>query len=216
MKKLLLALTGILLFTTCKKGNTDPNTIVIPSVTIGTQVWMLKNLDVITYRNGDPIPKVTDPTTWSILTTGAYCYYNNDSITYAATYGKLYNWYAVHDSRGIAPVGWHISSDAEWVTLKTYLGGQSVAGGPLKETSTLHWLSPNTGATNNSGFKGLPGGLRNYDGPFNSIGKVGYWWSSIDFTTMDALFHYLSFDNVYLNGYHLDKRNGFSVRCFKD
>ena len=133
---------------------------------------MDKNLDVDRYRNGDPIPKVTDPTAWVALTTGAYCYYNNDSATYAATYGKLYNWYAVNDPRGLAPAGWHIPSDAEWATIETCLGGASVAGGEMKETGTIHWQSPNTGATNSSGFTGLPGGYRNYDVVFSDVGYL--------------------------------------------
>src|ERR1035437_2945754 len=101
----------------------------IPSVTICTQVWMLNNLEVTTYRNGDPIPQVTDPAAWGLLSTGAWCWYNNDSATNASTYGKLYNWYAVNDPRGLAPTGWHVPSDAEWTTLSTCLGGAFVAGG---------------------------------------------------------------------------------------
>ena len=108
MKKLLLPFLSILLFTSCNKTNTNPQT---PPVC--TQVWMLKNLDVSTYRNGDLIPKVTDSTAWNALITGAWCWYNNDSATNASTYGKLYNWYAVNDPRGLAPTGWHVPSDAE-------------------------------------------------------------------------------------------------------
>ena len=141
-------------------GTTSTAGIITITPTSCGQTWMLKNLDVDRYRNGDPIPKVTDPSIWTSLTTGAYCYYNNDSATYAATYGKLYNWYAVHDPRGLAPEGWHIPSDAEWATLETCLGGSSVAGGKMKETGTTHWTAPNTDATNSSGFAGLPGGFR--------------------------------------------------------
>src|SRR5450759_1177427 len=194
MKKLLLPFLSILLFTSCKKTKTNPPT-PIPSVTICTQVWMLKNLDVSTYRNGDLIPKVTDPTAWSALTTGAWCWYNNDSATNASTYGKLYNWYAVNDPRGLAPTGWHVPSDAEWTTLSTCLGGNAVAGGAMKETGTTHWTSPNTGATNSSGFTGLPGGYRNNDGSFNNVGNFGYWWSSTELNTTDAWYR-----NLYYNG----------------
>src|SRR5205085_6409714 len=134
-------------------------------------------LSVSTYLNGDTIPSITDPTIWASLTTGAYCYYNNDSTTYAATYGKLYNWYAVNDPRGLAPLGWHIPSDAEWTTLENCLGGSSVAGGAMKETGITYWLSPNTSATNSSGFTGLPGGYRNpSDGSFYLISSNGIWW----------------------------------------
>src|ERR1035437_4904310 len=151
---------GLVAQATRKKPKTNPPTppVSIPSVTICTQSWMLKNLDVSTYRNGDLIPEVTDGSAWSALTAGAWCWYNNDSATNASTYGKLYNWYAVNDPRGLAPTGWHVPSDAEWTTLSTCLGGNAVAGGAMKETGTTHWTSPNTGATNSSGFTGLPGG----------------------------------------------------------
>ena len=144
------------------------------SLTIGTQQWMDKNLDVATYRNGDLIPYVTDPTTWAALTTGAWCYYNNDPSN-NGSYGKLYNWYAVNDPRGLAPVGWHVPTDIEFTTLTTALGGASVAGGKMKVTgTTTTWNSPNTGATNTSGWAGLPGGFRFSGGEFSFIGTNGY------------------------------------------
>src|SRR5436190_23369500 len=135
------------------------------SVTICDQVWMIKNLDVSTYRNGDPIPEVTDPSQWAGLTTGAWCYYENNSAN-GTIYGKLYNWYAVNDPRGLAPLGWHVPSDEELTTLTSCLGGVFVAGGTMKETGTTHWLAPNTEATNSSGWTGLPGGYRNEFGSF--------------------------------------------------
>jgi uncharacterized protein (TIGR02145 family) len=157
----------------------------IPNVTIGSQVWSSTNLDVTTYRDGTPIPQVTDPTQWAGLTTGAWCYYANNS-TNGTTFGKLYNWYAVagiHDTdpntpnKILAPTGWHVPSDAEWTSLITFLGGSSVAGGKMKSTNTL-WQSPNTGANNESGFTGIPGGLRYYlDGVYFDLGGAGNWWS---------------------------------------
>lgn len=189
--------------------------VIVPSFTICTQTWMQKNLDVATYRNGDIIPKVTDPAVWSTLTTGAYCYYNNDSATYAATYGKLYNWYAVNDVRGLAPSGYHIPTDAEWTTLSTCLGGINVAGGGMKETGTSHWQTPNTGATNSSGFKALPGGFRNISGLFYYVGTFGFWWSA---TQLVPNAYYRNLQNVsrtvLRNSYN--KQGGFSVRCVKD
>jgi uncharacterized protein (TIGR02145 family) len=124
------------------------------TVKIGTQIWMNKNLDVATYRNGDTILHITNWGEWaySEQITGAWCWYNFDSSKYADKYGKLYNWYAVNDPRGIAPLGFHIPTDAEWNTLATYLGGANVAGGQLKEIGTIHWNSPNTGATNTTNF----------------------------------------------------------------
>jgi uncharacterized protein (TIGR02145 family) len=189
----------------------------IPSGTC-TQVWMLKNLDVSTYRNGDWIPEVTDPGAWSALTTGAWCWYNNDP-TMGVIYGKLYNWYAVNDPRGLAPTGWHVPSDAEWWTLSTCLGGDAVAGGAMKETGTTHWTSLNTGATNSSGFTALPGGTRNYDGPFSNVGNVGNfgnWWSSTEFNTPSAWSRYLYYSsgNIFWTNYY--KQYGFSVRCLRD
>jgi uncharacterized protein (TIGR02145 family) len=189
--------------------------VIVPSFTICTQTWMQKNLDVATYRNGDVIPKVTDPAVWSTLTTGAYCYYDNDSATYAATYGKLYNWYAINDVRGLAPAGYHIPTDTEWTTLTTCLGGTTVAGGGMKETGTTRWQTPNTGATNSSGFKALPGGFRNINGLFYYLGTFGYWWSS---SQLVPNAYYRNLQNVsraiFRNNYN--KQGGFSVRCVKD
>jgi len=175
----------IMLTNSCKKNDQTP--IPIPTtvtdidgnvyhfITIGTQVWMVENLKVTHYRNGDLIPNVTDNTAWSNLVTGAYCDYNNGPGI-STTYGKLYNWYAVNDSRNIAPSGWHVPTDAEWTTLTTYWGGESIAGGKLKEVGTTHWQSPNTGATNESGFTALPGGWHSDD--FYGIGETCRWWSS--------------------------------------
>lgn len=187
-----------------------------PSVSICCQRWMTKNLDVATYRNGDLIPKVTNNAAWEALTTGAYCYYNNDSTTYAATYGKLYNWYAVNDPRGLAPEGWYIPTDFEWTTLGTCLGGDDVAGGPMKEIGTTHWTAPNTGATNISGFTALPGGFRDNGGSFGSIGGGGTWWSSSENTSGNALQRGLSYYSVVLSDGGFDKNYGFSVRCLRD
>jgi uncharacterized protein (TIGR02145 family) len=162
----------------------------IPDTTIikGTnynRIWSSKNLEVDHYINGDPIPLVTSATDWAKLTTGAYCYYNNDPSN-RNTYGYLYNWYAVNDKRGLAPTGWKIPTDSDWSMLKNTLG--VTAGGKLKETGTTHWLSPNSGATNDTGFTALPGGFRNvawtYKGfnygqnAFTNLNRIGYWWSS--------------------------------------
>ena len=133
-----------------------------PTAVIGTQQWMSKNLEVVTYRNGDIIPQVTDPTAWGNLTTGAWCYYNNDPAN-GAIYGKLYNWYAVTDPRGLAPQGWHISTGAEWATLKDFLGGDVAANNKMMTTGSP-WNPINANATNASGFSCLPGGVRNMSG----------------------------------------------------
>ncbi len=188
-----------------------------PSVSICCQRWMTKNLDVATYRNGDAIPKVTDNAAWAALTTGAYCYYNNDSTTYAATYGKLYNWYAVNDSRGLAPEGWYIPTDFEWTTLGNCLGGDAVAGGPMKEIGTTHWTTPNAGATNLSGFTGLPGGRRSAsNGLFHQLGFNTYFWSSTEYDMINSFYRDLdyNYDDLFRTG--AQKGHGVSVRCLRD
>jgi uncharacterized protein (TIGR02145 family) len=196
----------------------------LPNVTIGTQVWSSTNLDVTTYRDGTPIPQVTDPTAWANLTTGAWCYYNNDPAN-GTIYGKLYNWYAVagiHDTdpstpnKILAPQGWHVPSDAEWTTLTDFLGGEQVAGGKMKSTGTSLWLSPNTAATNESGFTGLPAGCRFGDGSFNTIGNYGVWWSSSENLTTNAWGRFLYYDDGYAGRNNSGKYYGFSVRCLRD
>ena len=195
---------------------TPSNTAVfLPTIVIGTQQWMNKNLDVAFYRNGDPIPQVTNTTAWAALNTGAWCYYNNDS-TQGNKYGKLYNWFAVNDPRGLAPQGWHIPSDAEWTTLETTLGGSSVAGAKMKEAGTINWVTPNTGGNNNCGFAGLPGGARDGNGTFIVVGNVGGWWSSTEFNSTFAWFRTLGTSHVRIDRPNDDKHFGFSVRCLRD
>ncbi len=217
MKKTISLLALVILFAACKKSSTsDPAVTTIPTVTIGAQVWMLKNLEVSTYRNGDPIQYVTDPAAWSTLNTGAWCWYNNDSATYAATYGKLYNWYAVNDARGLAPAGWHVPIEAEWATLSTGFGGDVVAGGAMKETGSTHWTSPNTGATNSSGFTGLPGGIRSDVGQFGGVGNEGFWWNFHTSGEARPWNRGLLYDNAVSTNALVTNGWGFSVRCLRD
>jgi len=197
---------------------TDQDGNTYKTITIGTQTWMAENLRVTKYRNGDAISNVTDDATWKVLTTEACCTYENttnkDEI---ATYGRLYNFYAATDSRNIAPTGWHVPSDAEWTTLTTYLGGESVAGGKLKEAGTTHWESPNTGATNESGFTGLPSGGRYYgDGSCDYLGYFGDWWSSTASSASGAWGRYLFYFNAEVDRDDYDKQDGFAVRLIKD
>ncbi|MCX6834968.1 MAG: thrombospondin type 3 repeat-containing protein, partial [candidate division Zixibacteria bacterium] len=215
-------------FTTASSSSTvtDIDGNVYQTVTIGTQVWMAENLKVTHYRNGDAIPIVTDGATWIGLATGAYCNYGND-MNNVATYGRLYNWHAVVDSRNIAPPGWHVASDAEWKQLEMYLGMSQTGadqtgwrgtdeGGKLKETGTTHWLSPNTGATNESGFSGLPGGYRYLGGQYYDVGSHAVFWSSTEASSGFAWCRNLS--NAYSGVHRYDggKEDGFSVRCVKD
>ena len=185
------------------------------TVKIGNQTWMKKNLDVSTYRNGDPIPQVKDPKKWGELKTGAWCYFDNDPVN-GPIYGKLYNWYAVNDPRGLAPAGWHLPGDHEWDALDTQLGGYNIAGGKMKEAGTIHWLAPNTGATNKSGFTGLPGGYRYLNGKFYDLGVSTSWWNTAEANATDAWAHGLSYDSEVAGADGSYKRNGFSVRCVKD
>ena len=186
-----------------------------PTITIGTQVWMAENLRVTHYRNGNAIPNVTDNSAWAALTSGAYCWYNNKQGT-NAKYGALYNWYAVNNSHGLCPAGWHVPSDAEWTIFTNYLGGLSVAGGKMKSVSAL-WSSPNTDATNNSGFSGLPGGDRSSEtGGFYNLGGTGYFWSSSQYSTNGAWGRYLYYVSAYVGRSYYNKEDGLSVRCLKD
>ncbi len=183
------------------------------TVQIGTQVWMAENLKTTTYRNGDAIPNVTDQTAWYNLTTGAYCNSNND-LNLVTTYGRLYNWYAVNNGRNISPTGWHVPTDNEWSILTAYLGGASYSY-KLIETGTTHWLPPNTDATNETGFTGLPGGYRDSGGIFISIGVEADWWSSTE-QGVDAAWARRIFNNsLSLGSLSTSKRNGYSVRCIQ-
>jgi uncharacterized protein (TIGR02145 family)/uncharacterized repeat protein (TIGR02059 family) len=183
-------------------------------IRIGTQIWMSENLKTTLYKDRIAITNVTDGSQWLDLTTEAYCWYSNDATSYKDTYGALYNWYAVNTSN-LCPSGWHVPNQADWTILANYLGGVSVAGGKLKEVGLLHWISPIPGATNESGFTGLPGGYRFIGGGFIGIGQGGYWWSSTDRTT-GAYGLNLSSSYNSLNSYDYQKFMGFSVRCVKD
>jgi len=205
---------------------TDIDGNVYQTVKIGDQWWMAENLKVTHYRNGATIPVVTSSDDWYNLSTGARCIYENDQSN-VATYGYLYNWYAVDDSRNIAPSGWHVPSDAEWKELEMYLGmSQSEAdgtgyrgtdeGGKLKEAGTTHWNSPNEGATNESGFAALPGGYRDSGGNFGGLGSNAAFWSSAGHNSDLAWSRTLHYDNAGVYRYGDDKRYGFSVRLVRD
>jgi uncharacterized protein (TIGR02145 family) len=184
----------------------------IKSVKIGNQVWMAENLNVAHYRNGDPIPTGLSNAQWESTTQGAYAIYNDDPAN-EKIYGKLYNWYAVIDSRALCPAGWHVPSDSEWSTLETYLGGSEVAGGKLKSISG--WETPNWGASNSSGFNAFPGGFRS-NGTYGAIGANGFWWSSSEDISNGAWSRLLGDDFSGVDRNDTGRRCGFSVRCVKD
>lgn len=181
-------------------------------VTIGSQVWQFCNLNVSTYNNGDPIPQITDQTEWVNATTGAWCWYNNDPAL-GAIYGKLYNWYAIADPRGVAPAGYHVPTEAEWQALSVLVSGD---GGALKESGTTNWTSPNTGATNSTGFTALPGGIRAYDGSFALINSYGFWWNSTPDVSGTARDWALAYDGSAMLYGNSGKNLGFSVRLIKN
>jgi uncharacterized protein (TIGR02145 family) len=195
-------------------------------VKIGNQWWMAENLKVIHYRNGDAIPHVTDHFIWDELITGAYCNHTND-INNVTTYGRLYNWYAVNDSRNIAPAGWHVPSNEEWKELEMFLGMTQLSadslgyrgtdeGGKMKEAGYVHWIFPNTGATNSSGFTALPGGYRDdWDG-WSVIGGSGLWWASTEYNFLTSFYLYLAYDDSRIFRFHRQKYEGLSIRCVRD
>jgi uncharacterized protein (TIGR02145 family) len=193
-------------------------------ITIGTQTWMAENLKTTRYNDGSLIPLITDGTAWETASTNeapGYCWYNAPNVsTNLIAYGALYNWYAINPStngnKNVCPVGWHVPTDGEWITLTTFLGGMAVAGGKMKEAGLAHWKTPNTGATNESGFAGLPGGGRHYYGTFYSIGSFGSWWSSTEDETTYAWGRTLGSNSGYVYRDYNFKGSGFSVRCLRD
>jgi len=192
------------------------------TVTVGTQVWMVENLRVTHYRNGDSIPNIKDSLYWSGLISGAYCDYNNVSVN-STVFGHLYNWYATSDPRNVAPIGWHVPTIKDWHILFYCLGcdtttwtNVTIAGAKMKEAGTLHWTGPNTGATNSSGFTALPGGCRNRT-EFNptygffDAGTYGTWW-----TSNERIIGLSSRNNIIAGGDYYFYDTGFSIRCIKD
>lgn len=195
---------------------TDIDGNIYHTVQIGNQVWMVENLRTTRYRNGDPLPNITDKTAWQSLTTGGYCWYNNDSKN-KPVYGALYNWFTVNDSRNLAPEGWHVPSSEEWDILIDLLGGEMKAGGKLKETGTLHWKTPNLGATNEAGFCALPAGCENGN-DFYGLSYDAYFWSTDDNDEGDnawGVHLYFAHGNAEKGPYGY-KKSACSVRCIKD
>jgi uncharacterized protein (TIGR02145 family) len=177
----------------------------IQTVKLGTQEWTAKNLNVVTFRNGDTIPEMKSESDWQKAWEEgkpAWCYYNNESKN-SQKYGKLYNWFAVNDQRGLAPKGYHIPTDLEWSRLLSYLGGVKIAGRKMK-------------VTNKNSFSSIPCGLRSGNGGFKFVNENAYWWSSTDEGYYSAIYYFLYYSNNVISSYRSQKGFGLSVRCVKD
>lgn len=208
---------------------TDYDGNIYHAITIGNQSWLSENLKVTHYRNGDPIPKITDNNSWSSLITGAYCWYDNDSSTYENYYGKLYNWYAVNTGI-LCPTGWHVPTDDEWTTLTDYLSnngyGYEGSGNDIAKSmaATSGWAIDNNPGTvgndqasnNNSGFLVRPGGIRHNYGTFEGVGGTSYLWTHTEFDASNVWRRYIDYNLSVLNRNYGNKQNGFSVRCLSD
>ena len=184
-------------------------------VKIGSQTWMAENLNTTKYRNGDDILNFSNNSDWGMYPISSWCNYNNVAAN-SIQLGKLYNWYAVFDNRNITPVGWHVASDADWTLLTTYLGGENVSGGKLKETDFNYWGLPNTSATNEAGFTALPGGYRIASGLFDNLGNNANWWSLTENGANYAWYRYLYKGSASVVRDYYNKNTGFSIRCIKD
>ena len=209
----------IILTQSCKKddnypiNDTDGN-VYGKTVTIGTQTWMAENLKTTKYSNGDTIGTTTLDISGESAPKYQWAYNGDEKMV--DIYGRLYTWYAVTDSRNVCPEGWHVPTDDDWTTLITFLGGEDLAGGKLKDAGTTHWLTPNADATNETNFTALPGGYRYITATFTYLGNRGFWWSSTEhsaplgyFLTMSSLFGFVSRDGT-------NKQYGFSVRCIRN
>jgi len=194
---------------------TDYDGNVYQTVSIGSQVWMCENLRTTTYNDGTSIPLVMDNDQWASLETPAFCWYDEISIDYGYPKSAYYNWDAVNTGN-LCPEGWHVATHNDWITLIDNLGGTEVAGNKLKEIGNNHWLSENTGATNETGFTALPEGGRYESGAYTSVGYHGYWWTATAFSENDAWFIQMNFDDA---GIGVDndrsKQQGYAVRCIK-
>jgi uncharacterized protein (TIGR02145 family) len=242
MKLLIALFVSLLIFVFCSKDfnpaspemdkwevvDIDGN--VYKTVRIGRQWWIAENLRVTHFCNGESIPNVTNSSQWTQLLTSAYCTYN-DSLNNVKTHGHLYNWYAVKDNRNIAPKGWHVPTDKEWKELEMHLGMTRFLadqidwrgtdeGGKLKKTGIEHWQSPNTGATNESGFTALPSGCRSCEGRYYDIGYNARFWSSTKSTEFYDEWHAwsrtLAWNSSDIARYPQPRQCGYSVRCVKD
>jgi uncharacterized protein (TIGR02145 family) len=216
MQYRIISLTGAIVFYMLFSGAVADNSgNSYKSVKISGLEWMTENLDVSLFQNGDPVPEARTDAEWAKAGregTPAFCYYENKSEN-GSKYGKLYNWYAVTDKRGLAPAGWHVSTDAEWREVTDFLGGEDAAGTKMK--SSAGWNKDGNG-TNESGFTGLPGGCRDLNGKFSDTGIIAFWWTSTEKDNTLAWYRVIDLSPYYVYRTYYYKQNGLSVRCVKD
>lgn len=210
-----------LLTISCKKGDkplevvTDQEGNRYNTITIGNQVWMAENLRTTILNDGSEIPLVENADIWSNLTSPGYCWYNNDEASFKDAYGALYNGYTIITEK-LCPSGWHIPERQDWQALRNFLGDSTAVGGKLKESGTIHWLSPNTGADNSSGFTGRGSGIRYFEGTFSSILSFSSLWSSTITQTDELWYTGLFYAGADFLMDHRNEKYGFSVRCLKN
>lgn len=219
---ILIPVSFLLLLSGCKKENekppgpvTDIEGNIYNTIRAGSQIWMAENLKSTLLNDSTAIPLVTDPEKWRCLSGPGYCWYNNDDQTNSTTYGTLYNGYTVSTGK-LCPTGWHVPADEDWKLLGEFLLDSLSGGGKLKESGTIHWMAPNKGATNTSGFTALPSGIRYFDGSFTAIQFYTGFWSSSESGTEDKWFLGLYYKDASLLFGSVHKKNGLSVRCVKD
>ena len=186
------------------------------TISIGNQIWLAENLRTTKFNNQDPIPLITDNTLWSTQTEAAYCFYQDYNLL-ANEYGNLYNWHVLNDIRNVCPAGYHVPSILEWEALIDFLGGNTVAGGKLKEAGLAHWIDPNTGATNSSGFTLLPSGWRAHNnGSYENLTYMAYQWSSTSIDALNASIMLVGFDSESCLTSESHKLTGLPIRCLKE
>jgi len=218
-----ILILGVLVLITlgCKKEEKPPDPISdiegnkYKTVRIGTQVLMAENLKTTLFNDGSEIPLVSNSSDWKDLTAPGYCWYNNDMVANKDVYGALYNGFTVTKGK-LCPTGWHVPTSDELQQLLDFSGDTITGGGKLKEAGTSHWLSPNRGATNSSGFVALPSGIRYFEGSFTAILRYTGYWSSTDTGTNNESFLSLYFGDATVKINQVSKNYGLSVRCIKD
>lgn len=218
---ILVLVTIILFLTGCKKDPKLPDPLTdiegntYKTAMVGDQLWMAENLRTTRFNDGSDIPLIKDDDSWHNLTTAGYCWYNNDEASYKVPYGALYNGYTIASGK-LCPTGWHIPGVEEWRALRNSLGDSTKAGGMLKESGTGHWLSPNKGADNRTGFTALPAGIRYFEGTFASVLSYSGIWSASEIGNNEEWYAGLYYGDATLVINHRNKKYGLTVRCLKD